>query len=110
LVADRDHAAQPHPHRLAVEWRADDLARAAVVAKLERPALLAIAALVFAASAGLAASTLSLVVLGLGWSLSTAGASAALHAQGQPRWCLAAHDCTVLAAAVAGALASPFLW
>jgi MFS family permease len=69
------------------------------------PALLAAAGVMFVA--GVSVSTLSLVVLGAGWSMSTAGASVVLCAEGPPPRCLlAAHDFVLLVAAVSGALAS----
>ena len=51
-----------------------------------------------------------LVALALGWSLATAGATAWLHEDAAPdRVMLAAHDATLFACAIAGALAAfPF--
>ncbi len=53
-----------------------------------------------------AAIVAALIAVGIGWSLATTAAVIALHEGVPSRLMLAGHDATVLAAAVAGALAA----
>jgi MFS family permease len=66
--------------------------------------LVALAAALFQLSATPAAFSVSLVLLGIGWSFTTTGATLWIHREGAPpRWLLPAHDFVLFASAVAGA-------
>ncbi len=77
--------------------------RGLVVAGL---ALCAVAAMLVAAADAYIAFTAAFVVLGIGWSLATFGASGALYVRGAPtRGALALHDGVLFVSALGGAFA-----
>lgn len=64
----------------------------------------ALAAALFQWSTTSAAFSVSLILLGVGWSLATTGATLWIHRGGTPpQWLLPAHDFVLFASAVAGA-------
>lgn len=70
-------------------------------------ALLALAALIFAMSSAVAGFTISVALLGIGWSVVTLGTTLWVHENGPPsRWLLGLHDGALLGSALLGALAA----
>jgi hypothetical protein len=72
-------------------------------------ALVIIARLLLVHAGDAAAFGLGLMVLAVGWCLSTAAATVWLQKTAPPRWALAAHDACLLLAALAGAWLAPAL-
>lgn len=73
-------------------------------------ALIAVAVAIFMGAGEQAGFTAALVLLAIGWSLATSGATIWLHEEAAPdRTMLGLHDCTLFVAAIAGAFAAyPF--
>ncbi len=72
-------------------------------------ALVIIARLLLVHAGDAAAFGFGLMVLAVGWCLSTAAATVWLQKTAPPRWALAAHDACLLLAALAGAWLAPAL-
>ena len=72
-------------------------------------ALVILARLLLVHAGDATAFAVGLIVLAVGWCLSTAAASVWLQKTAPPRWALAAHDACLLLAALAGAWLAPAL-